>query len=90
MIKATRLNSKELNKKVMEDLEAMEEQRRLNEQVEERRRIQRNATIQEISDLERDRDRNVNKLKRVCRQRLSRFNFAALEDIFVTTADLNQ
>ena len=90
MIKATRLNSKELNNKVMEDLEAMEEQRRLNEQVEERRRIQRNATIQEIADLERDRDRNVNKLKRVCRQRLSRFNFAALEDIFVTTADLNQ
>merc|ERR1712074_322873 len=89
VIKATRLNSKESNK-AMEDLEAMEEQRRLNEQVEERRGIQRNAVIQEIADLERDRDRNVNRLRRVCRQRLSRFNFAVLEDIFVNTADLNQ
>ena len=67
----------------------MEEQRRLNEQAEERRRIQRDHVIQEISDLERDRDKNTNKLRRVCRQQLTRFNFAALEDIFVTTAELN-
>ena len=75
----------------MDDLEAMEQQR-LNEEAEaqrERIRIQRVDVIQEISDLERDRDKNTNKLRRACRQTLTRFNFGALEELFVTIAQLN-
>ena len=76
----------------MDDLEAMDQQRVLNEQTEAQReqtRIQRVEIIQEIADLERDRDKNTNKLRRASRQTLTRFNFIALEDLFVTTAQLN-
>ena len=87
----------------MEDQEAMDQQRMLNEeaiQEEQRRileenaqrewrRIQRVEIIQEITDIERERDKTTNKLKRASCQTLTRFNFGVLEDLFVRTAHLN-
>ena len=70
----------------------MDQQRMLNEEADaqrERTRIQQVEIIQEIADLERERDKNTNKLRRASRQTLTRFNFGALEDLFVTTAQLN-
>ena len=55
----------------MDDLEAMDQQRILNEEADAQReqtRIQRVEIIQEIADLERDRDKNTNKLRRASRQ----------------------
>ena len=70
---------------------AQEEQRRLLEEdaQRERRRIQWVEIIQEITDLERERDKNTNKLRRASHQTLTRFNFGVLEDLFVRTAHLN-
>ena len=69
---------------------AQEEQRRVFEDAQrERRRIQRMELIQEITDLERERDKCTNKLRRISRQALSRFNFGVLENLFIGTADLN-
>ena len=69
---------------------AQEEQRRVFEDTQrECRRIQQMEIIQEIADLERERDRSTNKLRRISRQALSRFNFGVLENLFVGTTDLN-
>ena len=75
----------------MENQEAMDQQRRLLEEdaQREQRRIQRVKIIQEIADLERERDKSTNKLRRASRQTLTRFNFGVLEDLFVRTAHLN-
>ena len=53
---------------------------------EEQRRNLRVETIQEIADLERERDKTTNKLKRASRQW---FNFVVLEDLFLRTAHFN-
>ena len=45
--------------------------------------------IQEITDIERERDKITNKLRRASHQTLTRFNFGVLEDLFVRTAHLN-
>ena len=45
--------------------------------------------IQEIADLERERDKNTNNLRRASHQTLSRFNFGVLEDLFAGTVQLN-
>ena len=70
---------------------AQKEQRRLfkEDAQREQRRIQRVEIIQEIADLERERDRTTNKPRRASRQTLTRFNFGVLEDLFVRTAHLN-
>ena len=56
---------------------AQEEQRRLLEEdaQRERRRIQQVEIIQEIADLERERDKITNKLRRGSHQTLTRSNF---------------
>ena len=56
---------------------------------EEQRRNQRVEIIREITDLERERDKTTNKLRRASRQTLTRFNFGVLEDLFLRTAHLN-
>ena len=87
----------------MEDREVMDQQSMLNEEAiwEEHRRIleenaqrewtrlQRVEIIQEIADIERERDKTTNKLKKASCQTLTRFNFRVLEDLFVRTAHLN-
>ena len=55
----------------------------------EQRRIQRVEIIQEIADIERERDKTTNKLKRASHQTLTRFNFGILDDLFVRNAHLN-
>ena len=45
--------------------------------------------ILEIIDLERERDKSTNKLRRASCLTLTRFNFGVLEDLFVGTAHLN-
>ena len=87
----------------MEDQEVMDQQRMLNEeaiQEEQRRileenaqreltRIQRMEIIQEIADLERERDRTTNRLRRSCNQTLSKFNFGRMEDLYIALMDLD-
>ena len=69
----------------MEDQEVMDQQRMLNQEEQrrileenaqrEQTRIQRMEIIQEIADLERERDRTTNRLRRNCNQNLSKFQF---------------
>ena len=76
----------------MEDQEVMDQQRMLNEEADaqrERTRIQRVEIIQEIADLERERDKTTNKLRRASRQTLTRFNFGVLKDLFLRNTDFN-
>ena len=63
----------------------------LNEEAaqEEQRRNQRVEIIREIADLERERDKTTNKLRRASRQTLTRFNFGVLEDLFLRTTHFN-
>ena len=63
----------------------------LNEEAaqEEQRRNLRVEIIWEITDLERERDKTTNKLRRASHQTLTRFNFGVLEDLFLRTAHLN-
>ena len=58
----------------MEDLEAIEEQRL--------------AVIQELADLERERDKEANKLRRKARQTILRINLSQLEEGYVRVKDL--
>ena len=72
----------------------LEEQRRNAEETTaaaeaEAIRLQRMDLITQIADLERDRDRFINRLRRLNRQTLTRFNFEGLEDTFITTTNLN-
>ena len=45
--------------------------------------------IWEIADLERERDKTTNKLRRASHQNLTRFNFRVLEDLFLRTTQFN-
>ena len=59
----------------MEDQEAMEEQRM--------------EVIRELADLERERDKEVNKLRRKVRQTVSRINFSQLEEEYVRVKEIH-
>ena len=83
----------------MEDQEVRDQQRMLNQE-EQRRildknaqreqiRIQRMEVIQEIADLERERDRTTNRLRRSCNQTLTKFNFGRMEDLYIALMDLD-
>ena len=63
----------------------------LNEEAaqEEQRRNLRMEIIREIADLERERDKTTNKLRRASHQTLTRFNFRVLEDLFLRTTHFN-
>ena len=71
----------------------LEEQRRNAEEMAaaeaEQRRLQQMELITQIADLERERDKFTNRLRRLNRQTLSRFNFEGLENTFIITTDLN-
>ena len=83
----------------MEDQEVMDQQRMLNQEEQrrileenaqrEQTRIQRMEIIQEITDLERERDRTTNRLRRSCNQTLSKFNFGRMEDLYIALMDLD-
>ena len=70
---------------------ALEEQRRNAEEAAEaeQRRLQHMELITQIADLEREWDKYTNRLRRLNRQTLSRFNFEGLENTFIITTDLN-
>ena len=70
---------------------ALEEQRRNAEEAAEaeQRRLQHMELIVQIADLERERDKYTNRLRRMNCQTLSRFNFEGLENTFIVTTDLN-
>ena len=72
---------------------ALEEQRRKTEEMAtaeaEQRRLQQMELITQIADLERERDKFTNRLRRLNHQTLTRFNFEGLENTFITTTDLN-
>ena len=70
---------------------ALEEQQRNAEETTEaeQRRLHRMELITQIADLEREQDKYTNRLRRLNRQTLSRFNFEGLENTFITTTDLN-
>ena len=83
----------------MEDQVVMDQQRMLNQEEQrrileenaqrEQTRIQRMEIIQEIADLERERDRTTNRLRRSCNQTLSKFNFGRMEDLYIALMDLD-
>ena len=52
-------------------------------------RMQCMDLITQIADLERERDRFTNRLRRLIRQTLTRLNFEGLEDTFISTTNLN-
>ena len=74
---------------------ALEEQRRNAEETDaaaaeaEARRLQRMELITQIADLERERHKFTNRLRRLNHQTLTRFNFEGLEHTFITTTNLN-
>ena len=77
-----------------EGLDALEEQRRINEETAaaaEAKAIrgQRIKFITEIDRLERERDKVTNRLRRLSRQTLIRTNFQDLEDAYIATTNLN-
>ena len=45
--------------------------------------------IQELADLEWERDKEVNKLRRKSRQTISIYNFTELEDIYIRVRDIH-
>ena len=63
---------------------ALEEQRRNAEETAaaeaEERRLQQMELITQIADLERERDKFTNRLRRLNRQTLTRFNLEGLEN----------
>ena len=70
--------------------EALEEQRRAELAAEvEGRRVQRMELILQIADLERERDRCTIRLRRMCNQSLSKFNFGRMEDLYIALMDLD-
>ena len=46
-------------------------------------------SVQELGDLEREHDKEVNKLKRRCRQNINLFNFNELENIYIHIRDIH-
>ena len=52
-------------------------------------KLQRMDLITQIADLEKERDRFTNRLRRLNRQTLTRFNFEGLEGTFISTTNLN-
>ena len=52
-------------------------------------RLKHMDLITQIADLEKERDRFTNRLRRLNRQTLTRFNFEGLEDTFISTTNLN-
>ena len=45
--------------------------------------------IQELADLEQERDKEVNKLRRKSHQTISIYNFSELEDIYICVRDIH-
>ena len=50
---------------------------------------QRLQLVQELADLEKERDKEVNKLRRKHEQTLSQCNFADLESLYIYVRDLH-
>ena len=83
----------------MENQEVRDQQRMLNQEEQgrildknaqrEQIRLQRMEVIQEITDLERERDRTTNRLRRSCNQTLTKFNFGRMEDLYIALMDLD-
>ena len=67
--------------------EALEEHEGLAEV--EGRRLQWMEVITQIADLERERDRFTNRLRRRCNQTLSRFHFGRMEELYISLIDLD-
>ena len=70
-------------------MEERREQRMNQEALMEQRRDERIEIVQEIADLEQERDKETNKLRRMSRQTLSRFNFGVLEGLYARVRHLN-
>ena len=45
--------------------------------------------MQLVADLERDRDRSVNRLRRFSSQTISKFTFSRIEDAYITLLNLD-
>ena len=50
---------------------------------------QRMDVIHELTDLERERDKQINKLRRKSRQTISRINFSGLEEDYVCLKEIH-
>ena len=66
-----------------------EERRLLDPTFQEERRNNRIKVVREISDLEKDRDLTVNRLRELINQSVSQYNFSVVEEVFIALFDLN-
>ena len=83
----------------MADQELRDQERMLNQEEQgrildrdaqrEQRRLYRMEVIQEIAEFERERDRNTNRIRGICTQSLTKFNFGRIEEIYITLIDFN-
>ena len=83
----------------MADQEVRDQERMLNQEEKgrildrdaqrEQRRLHRMEVIQQTADLERERDRTTNRLRRSCNQTLTKLNFGRMEDLYIALMDLN-
>ena len=83
----------------MADQEVRDQERMLNQEEKgrildrdaqrEQRRLHRMEVIQQTADLERERDRTTNRLRRSCNKTLTKFNFGRMEDLYIALMDLD-
>ena len=67
--------------------QVLEEQEQLEQA--EQRIVRHMELILQIADLEQDRDRSTNCLRRFCNQSITRFNFTRMEDSYIGLLELD-
>ena len=83
----------------MADQEVRDQQRMLNQEEQgrildknpqrEQIMLKRMEVVQEIVNLEGERDRTTNRLRRSCNQALTNFNFGRMENLYIALMDLD-
>ena len=83
----------------MADQEVRDQERMLNQEEKgrildrdaqrEQRRLHRMEVIQQTADLERERDRTTNRLRRSCNQTHTKFKVGRMEDPYIALMDLD-
>ena len=67
--------------------EGLQEERRLREA--EERRNNHMEILRQISDLKKNRDLTVNRLRRLINRSISEYNFSVVEDQYIALSNLN-
>ena len=74
----------------LQEARRLEEERRLQEEaLQEERRNNRIKVIQVISNIEKNRDLTVNRLRRLINRSISQFTFTVVEDQYLALSNIN-